>query len=179
MNSSRALFIGRFQPFHYGHLEALKYILNRTNQVVIVIGSAQYSHTLENPFTTGERITMISAALKESEIQKDSYYLVPVEDLNVHDIWVSYIKSRLPRFDVVYSNEALTSRLFNEAGIKIMKIPFFKRNLYSATEIRRRIIKGLPWSELTPPSVAQVIKEVEGVKRIRDLTFSDNPFKNE
>ena len=135
---SRALFIGRFQPFHYGHLKALKYILNKTGQVIIVIGSAQYSHTLENPFTAGERIMMISAALKESDVQKDSYYLVPLEDLNVHDIWVSYVRSRVPDFDVVFSNEALTSSLFKEAGIMIERIPFFRTTGRSDVACLRR-----------------------------------------
>ncbi|MEM3079801.1 MAG: adenylyltransferase/cytidyltransferase family protein, partial [Thermoproteota archaeon] len=53
--SSRGLFIGRFQPFHLGHLKAVEYIINRVDEVIIGIGSAQYSHTLENPFTAGER----------------------------------------------------------------------------------------------------------------------------
>ncbi|MEM2915309.1 MAG: adenylyltransferase/cytidyltransferase family protein, partial [Candidatus Bathyarchaeia archaeon] len=61
--SSRALYVGRFQPFHLGHLEAVKYMLRNSKEVIIVIGSAQESHTLTNPFTAGERVYMIRLAL--------------------------------------------------------------------------------------------------------------------
>ncbi|MEM4246304.1 MAG: nicotinamide-nucleotide adenylyltransferase [Candidatus Bathyarchaeia archaeon] len=169
----RALFIGRFQPFHNGHLEALKYILERAEEVIVAIGSAQYSHDLENPFTAGERVSMIAAALEEAGIGKGRCHLIPVEDVNVHDVWVSHVRSRVPKFDVVYTNEALTTRLFKEAGVKTEKIPLFNRGAYSATEIRRRILKGLDWKALTPPSVFRMIKEIGGDERIRELSLSD------
>ena len=175
MSHGRALFIGRFQPFHKGHLEALQYIFQRSDEVIIGVGSAQYSHELDNPFTTGERITMITAALEDANIRKEKYYLIPIEDVNIHDIWVSYVKSRVPKFDIVYTNEALTSRLFREAKVKTDTIPFFNRKAYSATEIRNRIIKGLDWQKLVPSNIFKIIKEIDGDGRIRELTISDKP----
>ncbi len=50
-----ALLIGRFQPFHNGHLEVVKTISKKCDRMIIGIGSAQLSHTFENPFTAGER----------------------------------------------------------------------------------------------------------------------------
>jgi len=47
----RGLFVGRFQPFHLGHLGVVKDILNEVDELVIVVGSAQYSHRIDNPFT--------------------------------------------------------------------------------------------------------------------------------
>ena len=38
-----ALFIGRFQPFHKGHLAAIKWILKKEGKIFIVIGSNQQS----------------------------------------------------------------------------------------------------------------------------------------
>ena len=67
--AKRALFIGRFQPFHKGHLEAVKMILKENDEIIIAVGSAQYSHKLENPFTAGERITMIRKALEEEKVE--------------------------------------------------------------------------------------------------------------
>ena len=49
----RALFVGRFQPFHYGHLHAVRTILEEAEELVIVVGSAQMSHEPDNPFTAG------------------------------------------------------------------------------------------------------------------------------
>ncbi|HLN89981.1 MAG TPA: adenylyltransferase/cytidyltransferase family protein, partial [Candidatus Binatia bacterium] len=53
---NRGLYVGRFQPFHLGHLDAIKYVLKEVDELVIVIGSAQYSHNSNNPFTAGERL---------------------------------------------------------------------------------------------------------------------------
>jgi nicotinamide-nucleotide adenylyltransferase len=169
----RGLYVGRFQPFHIGHLEAIKYILKKVEEIIIVIGSAQYSHTLENPFTSGERIVMIREALNEAKIDLSKYYLIPVPDVNVHSVWVSYLISFVPSFDLVFTNEPLTSRLFKEAHFKVEPIPFFHRELYSATEVRRRILSGENWEALLPKSVVKFLKEIDGIGRILELAKTD------
>ncbi|MEM1507194.1 MAG: nicotinamide-nucleotide adenylyltransferase [Candidatus Bathyarchaeia archaeon] len=169
----RALYVGRFQPFHLGHSEAIKYILNNAAEIVIVVGSAQESHTLENPFTAGERVYMIRLALNEIGVDPSRYYIIPVIDLDVHSLWVSHVCSYTPKFEVVYSNEPLTRRLFIESGFRVESIPFFRRDVCSATEIRRRMLSGASWEELLPRSVAAYIKEINGVERLRDLAKTD------
>ena len=169
----RAVFVGRFQPFHKGHLEALKDILAKVEEVVIVVGSAQYSHQLDNPFTAGERVTMVRTALEAEGIKPERYWVVPVPDVHVHTLWVAQVVGYTPRFDVVYTNEPLTRRLFVEAGFQVKPISFHKRGVYSATEIRERMLKGEKWEELVPRSVRQVIAEIDGVKRVHDLSRTD------
>jgi len=171
----RGLYVGRFQPFHLGHLEASKYALKRLEQLVVVVGSAQYSHTLENPFTAGERVMMIKAALDEAGFDRSSYFIIPVEDINYHSIWVDHIRALTPKFDLVFSNEPLTKRLFKEAGVKAEPIPFFNRQNYSATEIRNRIIEGRDWQSLVPKAVASFMKEIGGIERIHELALDDKP----
>ena len=169
----RALYPGRFQPFHLGHLEAAKHILRDSSEIIFMIGSALQSHTLRNPFTSGERITMIRLALSEIGVDPAKYYIVPVPDLEIHAIWVSHVCSLVPRFDVVYSNEPLTRRLFIEAGFKVEGIPFYRRKECSATEIRNRMLYGGDWESLLPKSVAKYILEIGGVERLRDLSKTD------
>lgn len=170
----RAVYVGKFQPFHLGHLECVKYILSQARELIIVLGSSQYSHRLDNPFTTGERIEMIRAALREAGIPCDRYVIVPVPDTNgVHSIWVSQVVSYVPHFDVVFTNEPLTRRLFIEAGFRVESIPFFGRDVFSATEIRRRMLEGLEWESLVPRSVADIIRRINGVERLRSLVLSD------
>ena len=167
------LFVGRFQPFHKGHLEAIKQVLKEVNELGIVIGSAQYSHTKENPSTAGERVTMIRKALEETEIPQVRWWIVPVPDLHVHMIWVAEIEGYVPKFDVVFSNESLTKRLFLEAGFNVKPFPLYKRKSYSATEIRERMLKGKDWKILVPKSVAKIIEEIGGVQRLQDLSKTD------
>lgn len=172
----RGAYVGKFQPFHKGHLECVKYVLERVDELVIVLGSSQYSHSLENPFTAGERIEMIRLALMEAGIPCERYVIVPVPDTNcVHALWVAHVISYTPKFEVVFSNEPLTRRLFYEAGFEVQSIPFFNRDVLSATEVRQRMIRGENWEELVPRSVAEYIKSINGVERLRSLVQKDKP----
>ena len=170
------LFVGRFQPFHLGHLSVVKHILEKVDRLIIAIGSSQYSHTLENPFSGGERLTMLKLALDEAGIPTNRYLLIPIPDLNVHKLWVPHVVSQTPEFQTVFSNEPLTVALFQEAGFKVEAVPFFNREVYSATEIRKRILSSQDWPSLVPRSVALFIKEIKGEKRLRDLSSSDKVF---
>ena len=169
----RALYVGRFQPFHLGHLEAIRHMLDKSEEIVIVIGSAKDSHTLDNPFTAGERVYMIRLALNEAHFDPARYYIIPVSDLDIHGIWVSHLCSYVPEFDVVYSNEPLTKRLFIESDFRVESIPFFRRKECSASEIRRRMLSGEDWQNLLPKSVIKFISEIKGVERLKDLTKTD------
>ena len=169
------LYVGRFQPFHLGHLQAVKYILGRVDELTIVVGSAQHSHTIDNPFTAGERVTMIRLALKEARIPAHRYTVIPLPDDEFHKVWVSHLLSQTPSFDVVYTNEPLTFRLLKEAGLRVERIPMFNRRTFTATEVRRRLLKGGRWQELLPKSVARYLKEIDGDERLRDISKSDKP----
>ena len=169
----RGVFVGRFQPFHNGHLEVIKKIVEDVDELVIIVGSAQYSHRLDNPFTAGERITMIRKALEEEGIQLSKIWIIPVPDVHQHSLWVAQIVGYSPKFDFVYANEPLTSRLFIEAGFKVEPMPLIKREIYGATEIRKGMIAGEKWEERVPSSVANFIKEIEGDVRLRDLNKTD------
>jgi nicotinamide-nucleotide adenylyltransferase len=169
------LYVGRFQPFHLGHLEIVKLILRKVDELIIVVGSAQYSHTKSNPFTVGERIRMIRESLKESKINLDRVQITPITDVNVHGIWVHHISLFVGKIDIVFSNDPLTSQLFIEAGFRVDSIPFFKREVYSATEIRNRILADHNWRELVPKSVSNIIDSIKGVERMMTLLHTDNP----
>jgi len=167
------LYVGRFQPFHLGHLCAVKKILGEVDEVIVAIGSAQYSHNVNNPFTAGERLVMIREALRDEKMDLSTVWLVPVPDVHLHMMWVSALEGYTPRFTVVYSNEPLTRRLFAEAGYKVKDIPFYDRRVYSSTEIRKRMAKSEDWEKYLPGKVSAFIKEIDGIGRLRDLNRSD------
>lgn len=170
-HESSVLIVGRFQPFHKGHLQIIKIIKQQCDQVTIGIGSAQYSHTLENPFTAGERHLMISESLRSEGM--DRFFIVPVEDINRYSAWVTHVVSLVPPFSKVYSNNALTKRLFTEAGYEVVAAPMYNRELYSGTEVRARMLNDGDWQSLVPEAVIQVMEEIDGLNRIRDLAGKD------
>jgi nicotinamide-nucleotide adenylyltransferase len=169
----RGLYVGRFQPFHLGHLNAVKTVLGDVDELVIVVGSAQYSHTIANPFTAGERLVMVRLALQDAGLNSKRVWIVPVPDVHLHMLWVSALEGYTPKFDVVYSNEPLTRRLFMEAGYKVKGIKFFERKTYSSTDIRAKMVNGENWKKLVPKCVAAFITEIDGITRLSDLMKSD------
>jgi nicotinamide-nucleotide adenylyltransferase len=174
----RALFVGRFQPFHKGHLYAIDKILKEADELIIVVGSAQMSHEHDNPFTAGERLEMIRHALNEAEISPACYMLIPIPDAPAHRVWVSQVESQTPSFEIVYTNQPLTRRLLIEAGYKVKGIKLHMRDRYEATEIRERILDNKDWIDLVPPSVYEYVKNIDGEGRIRDLAKSDSITHN-
>jgi nicotinamide-nucleotide adenylyltransferase len=171
--ANRGLYVGRFQPFHLGHVEAIQDVLKEVEELVIVIGSAQYSHNIHNPFTAGERLVMIRQALLEAGVDYSRLWVVPVPDVHLHMLWVSALEGYTPRFNVVYSNEPLTRRLFTEAGYNVKSIRFFQRKVYTSTLVREKMLAGESWTTLVPKSVADFINQIDGVNRLLDLARTD------
>jgi len=166
------LYIGRFQPFHRGHLRAIEWMLGRCDQVIILIGSSQACYQTENPFTVGERVEMISRTLRARKLAGRCLVL-SVPDVNNNALWVSHIISLVPRFDAVYSNNPLTKRLFKDAGRKVSPIPFFDRKENDATSIRDSLPRDGKWRKMLPKEVADFIDEIGGAERMKEILGGD------
>ena len=168
-----ALTIGRYQPFHLGHLKVIEFILQEVDKLIIGIGSSQESHTRDNPFTADERRIMIERSIRslgdKSTDIKSEYIIIPIPDVNNNSTWVSHVVKLVPEFGVVYTNGELEKKLFCDAGFEVRVPQFFERDKYSATEIRKRIIWGTEWEDMVPAGTLDVIREIGGVRRIKSV----------
>lgn len=173
MNKTRGILIGRMQPIHNGHMQVIKKILDEVDEIIIGIGSAQLSHESKDPFTSGERIVMISQSLAEEGIDPSKYYIIPMQDINFNAIWVSHVKMLTPPFSIVYSGNSLVKQLFSEEGFEVRQPPLYDRLHLSGTEVRRRILSDENWQELVPNAAADVINEINGVERIKNLSIKE------
>ncbi len=172
----RGVFIGRFQPPHMGHFLAIKWCFENTDieELIIVVGSAQRSHTIKDPFTAGERIEMLRLGLKELGIDLGRVIIIPVPDIAMNNVWVRYLEMLLPRFEIVFSRNPLVVRLFEEYGYKVIKPPSIKRDVYMATYIRELMLRSnQEWMNYVPKSVAEYIVSIEGHKRLLDIAGDD------
>jgi len=163
----RGLLIGRFQPFHKGHMEIIKEMASEVDKLIICIGSAQESHTYEDPFTAGERHLMISESLNQAGIE--NYYLIPIVDIHRYSVWVAHVKSLVPPFDAIFTNNDLTARLFRESGIEVRKPRLYDRDKYSGKGVRKKMAENGDWQSLVPEGTIQVIEEIDGARRVREL----------
>jgi nicotinamide-nucleotide adenylyltransferase len=164
------LFIGRFQPFHLGHLATVKFALGNVEGLVVVIGSAQKSHEIRNPFTAGERIQMIKDSLDaDNEIDIRRILIIPVPDIYVHSLWTHQVDILVPSYEVVFTNDIFTALLFKERGIKIVQPMLYQRKELSATEIRSRIANDGDWKNLVTQQTVKVIENIHGIDRIKAI----------
>ncbi|MEF8979895.1 MAG: nicotinamide-nucleotide adenylyltransferase [Haloarculaceae archaeon] len=170
MQTRRGFLVGRFQPFHDGHDQLVRNIVEEVDELVIGIGSAGDSHSVRNPFTAGERVMMITKTLEALET---TTYAVPIEDLNRNSVWVSHVQSMSPRFDVAYSNNPLVIQLFREAGVEVEQTGMFNREELKGSEIRELMIEDGHWREYVPEPVASVIDEIDGIERLRTVSKLD------
>lgn len=170
MGTSRGFLVGRFQPFHNGHEQLVREIAPKVDELIVGIGTADASHTVRNPFTAGERMVMISKVLEEIDVPT---YVVPLEDIDRNAVWVSHVESMCPPFDVVYSNNPLVIRLFNEANYEVRDSEMIDRSRLQGTTIRDQIIDGEEWKDRVPKPVVGVIAEIDGAQRLRCIAQND------
>ncbi len=174
--TSRGLMTGRFQPFHSGHLALAKQILEECDELIIVIGSAQFNFIDKDPFTAGERALMIHEALKEAKVNLSKCYIIPVANDENNARWIAYLRSIAPPFDVLYSGNDFVKHLAlsQDRNITVKSPRFAKEEEYNGTNIRRLMLAGGQWKRLVPPAVAKVLEQVNGIKRMRVLAGSNS-----
>jgi nicotinamide-nucleotide adenylyltransferase len=161
----KALFIGRFQPFHRGHLLLLERLSKQYDEIIIGIGSSQYRNTYDNPFSEVERKQMITQSLDAVGIHK--YRIVAIPDIHDPPRWVDHVCSIVSDFNVIIANNPFTRKLFSEKGYLVKGTTFFNRKRYSGKEIRRRMIQDDLWAELVPEVVFKIITKIDGVNRVK------------
>ena len=172
----RGLMIGRFQPFHLGHLDLAKQILSECDEVIIAITSSQFNYLQKDPFTAGERIEMIHNSLKDAGIDLSRCFIVAIENQFNIATWSSFLKAALPKFDKVYSGNDYVVMLLADSGIKVVMPKFLERAQYNATKIRTLIVSGDTWEHLVPKAVAEFLKKIDAKNRLNTISKSEtNP----
>lgn len=163
----KGLLIGRFQPFHLGHLAAVRFALQSVDTLYIGIGSSNRFNEKRNPFTADERKEMILSSLDEEMFDKVKIYYIP--DVNDHGRWTHHIDEIVPKYDVVFSNDEFTHELFKKRNIDVISVPLAKRDVLSGTEIRAKIASDQRWDEFVPDGTRKVLLKINAKDRLKDL----------
>lgn len=182
-----ALFIGRFQPFHKGHLQVVKEILKTNDRVIIAIGSAELNFLPENPFTASERYQMIEESLQEAKINPKKYCIIPVQNINNYAIWVNHVNTYVPPYTRLYTGSDIVKACYDgkysnsaKTGPEIINLD--RHFDISATRVRKAIIEQDPeLQKMIPPAIAKKLKEWDIAKRLRTIvkTMDYHKYTNE
>ena len=161
------LLIGRFQPFHLGHLEAFRFALSQVDNLLIGIGSSNKPMEKNNPFTADERKEMILSSIDNSISNRIQIFYIP--DFDNHERWAEHIDSIVPEFEIVFTNDDLTQHLYSKRGKKIVLVPFKERNILSGTNIRDKIKSDQKWDELVPEGTKKFLQKISAKDRLKIL----------
>lgn len=178
-----ALYIGRFQPFHLGHLEVVKRGIEENERLVIAIGSAEKNFLPQNPLSASERFVLIEETLKSEGIAPEKYCIIPIRNINNYALWVNHVNLLVPPYDKLYTGSKIVEICYKHNPITFDKIIQVEReNGISATEIREKMHKDKNWEELVPKKVAELLKRWEIADRIKktygkqDITMFNNSY---
>jgi len=163
------LLIGRFQPFHLGHLEAISFGLSQVENLWICIGSSNKSNEMKNPFTADERKEMILSSIDKKIAEKIKIYYIP--DVADHSKWTLEIDSIVPKYDVVFSNDEFSQTLFQKRGIKVISVPLKQRESYSGTNLRSKIANDQDWKDLVPQGTRNVLLKINAKDRLKIFNY--------
>jgi len=161
------LLIGRFQPFHLGHLDALRFALSKVDKLWVGLGSSNKPIEKNNPFSAEERKKMILSSIDDSIRNKIEIYFIP--DFEDHIKWAEHIDTIVPKFDIVFTNDEMTKHLYSKRQTKVDVIPFTKRDALSGTNIRDLILRDQPWEEFVPDGARNFLNEINAKQRLKNL----------
>ena len=161
------LLIGRFQPFHLGHLQALQFALSKVDNLWVGLGSSNKPVEKNNPFTAEQRKEMILSSIDDSMKERISIYFIP--DVDNHMRWIEKIDTIVPKFDIIFSNDELTNHLYSKRNIQVLPIPFLNRESLSGTNIRDLIISDQKWDDLVPDGTRNYLKKTGAKEHLKNL----------
>ena len=161
------LLIGRFQPFHLGHLDAVLFGLSRTENLFIGIGSSNKSNESRNPFSAKERREMIISSIESSMAERIKIFDIP--DVGDHEKWAFEIDKIVPKYDVVFTNDEFTQTLFEKREMNVVPVVLKDREKFSGTNIRELIADNKNWQDLVPRGTRKVLDKINAIERLKNL----------
>lgn len=166
--SNPILVVGRWQPFHLGHLRLLRSAFRLGKKAMIVIGSSNESRTTRNPLTVRERAEMIRRVMSSEGIKRGSYSIVPIRDFGNDALWLSEVERKCGKdSNLVMTGNLHTAAIFGRAGYKVIRPRFFRKKECNATHIRSLIHRGGKWEHLVPKIVLEYLNMRGLVGKIR------------
>ena len=133
----RCIVLGRFQPFHLGHVALVKAAVNHANggEVVVAIGSSQSGWEAQNPWTFEERQQMITRWAQQEGLELT---IVGIADINNPPLWVEHA-TQLHGNGVLVTSDNPTQALYEASGWTIKEVDYADRVRLEGWRVRQTI----------------------------------------
>ncbi len=165
--------IGKFQPFHNGHLYLLRYALKHAEHIIIGIGSANV-YDQHNPFSAKERMMFVKQVIKTEQVENRVLRIIALDDFYDGTRWLKNIERKaVVNIDAIIGNNDWCNGIFSDAGYAVLRAGFYKRYLYEGEKIRRLMRLKKPWETRVP---SYLVGEIN--KYIKEHKNHKFPFQN-
>ncbi|MFB6115514.1 MAG: adenylyltransferase/cytidyltransferase family protein [Candidatus Nanohalobium sp.] len=159
--TDKTVFLGRFQPIHKGHKQVIEDHIDREENFAVVIGSAGKKREEKNPLSAEEREKLIKSCfsgLEILELEDEG------QDEEGNQRWLQKLKGL--GVDKVISQNSLVKELVREdEELELIEQDMYDPEIYSGTEVRRRIRSGEEWRYLVPKCSEDQLEEyLEAIK---------------
>ena len=124
--------LGRFQPFHNGHVFLIERALEMAGtdgNVIVAIGSASCQMEPRNPWTANERKQMVQSWSKQVEV-------VLIDDINDPPNWVEHA-TKTHGEGILVTSDKPTAELYREAGWEVIDVDLTNRENFEGWRIRQ------------------------------------------
>lgn len=170
------IFIGRFQPIHSGHVDALVKAAKQVDTLYVLIGSANQCRSIKNPWTYSERARMVGEALSSAGVY--NYHILPLNDYQYSDTqWMADVRATAEQYMI---GTPILFGHMKEGNDYLRWFPDWKfREVdqkidIDATSLREQMLTGeLVVKNISIPDTVQA--DYEFYKKEREL-FKNYPF---
>lgn len=171
--------LGRFQPFHKGHL---RYVLKALKSCqILYIGITTPAKTLtpyepqdvsrlgkeNNPFSFNERQQMIKQALKENNINLKKIKFIDFRPDQIKEWFLQVPKNAAYFLLLISPDDQKKVEQMQAQGLNIVVLESLTNRKHQAFDIRSKITTGKPWKNLVPKSVYEYLIKIDAPARLK------------
>ncbi|MED7820214.1 MULTISPECIES: bifunctional nicotinamide-nucleotide adenylyltransferase/Nudix hydroxylase [unclassified Francisella] len=149
-----SVFIGRFQPFHKGHLHNILVALSKSSKILINVGSSFNAPNIKNPFSFEQRKLMIKEDLQVSGVDLSRVMIEPLADFFYEEQkWEEALRNNVARYAKQNQTIAIVGHMKDDSSYYLESfpewgfIPVDNYKNYNATDFRLEFYKGSIKSE--------------------------------
>jgi bifunctional NMN adenylyltransferase/nudix hydrolase len=194
------VFVGRFQPFHNEHKRVIDIALQKSKNVLVLIGSAGKARTIRNPFTFQERYKMIAESFDWREEHLERLIIKPLYDKTYNDAaWIKQVQTIVldTALDVANNGNSFRASGYNDIKVGLIGASKDNTSYYlkmfpqyksvnveiqtdlHATSIREKYLdSSLLRPDKVPESVTKFLIEFAGTEEYQQLHNELNFVRN-
>jgi bifunctional NMN adenylyltransferase/nudix hydrolase len=182
MKFEYAVFIGRFQPFHKGHLEACRQALQVADKLIILVGSATSSPNIRNPFSFEERKEMILANLLS---YSSKILIIPIRDYYYSDpAWLAQVQKSVSVASNNSNSIALIGFKKDETSYYLDLFPQWENvdvdciDETNATDVRKNYFSSLDFKANLPQQTVAFLEKFKNTSKYNNLVAEFEAIKS-